>query len=545
MRNLLPFLLLLLQAEAFLCFTSAQIKQKSKHQHNIKNIASSENSIGNVVSKDTDGQYIANSNCYQDNRHDDIVDKIVDHFQNVTAHNGIKRGNVQLPPGWGKTQLALQTLERLVVGGVPSQEKIETAEDDRKIHRVRSAIYVTPFLKLVDQVLDHMERFGTLSEVPHSRLIVASQTNRKREKCTTSINDIAEFMMPLFSQSNNDKHLHLIITTYNSLPKVGEAMILANSMSAYNKNNNHDAKMSIGFGIFDEAHIQEGIGERSGYGLDDALLPIDYRLFLTATPRRYVKSPSKVEVWGTKQRKDGSRYIIPRKLKNNNNTTTNVRSITDEKLFGPCIERRTSKESVEQNVTLPTTLVALDRDEIYSALCISNHSPGNKLTKDSLIALAVRAAFRKLNVSRAISFHSLNARARGFVKTAKDILDEDGIHACNVDGTMPVGEREKVIQEAKKANKSIIANCRVLATGVDEADWDMVVMADPVLSPVASRQMIGRVNRKAPGKERGYVLVPLLIDAYTSDGSTDSKMTEEYEDSLSFDGYSIFVCFFV
>ena len=45
--------------------------------------------------------------------------------------------------------------------------------------------------------------------------------------------------------------------------------------------------------------------------------------------------------------------------------------------------------------------------------------------------------------------------------------------------------------------------------GVDEASWDLVIMADPVRSTVDGLQMIGRVGRKAPGKKRGYVLVPV------------------------------------
>ena len=36
-------------------------------------------------------------------------------------------------------------------------------------------------------------------------------------------------------------------------------------------------------------------------------------------------------------------------------------------------------------------------------------------------------------------------------------------------------------------------------------------MADAVTSPVKSRQMIGRVSRKAPGKQCGYVLIPMPL----------------------------------
>jgi len=48
--------------------------------------------------------------------------------------------------------------------------------------------------------------------------------------------------------------------------------------------------------------------------------------------------------------------------------------------------------------------------------------------------------------------------------------------------------------------------------GIDVPSLDMVVIADPVRSAVDGRQMIGRVGRKSPGKERGYVLVPLPVE---------------------------------
>merc|ERR1712032_202868 len=56
-----------------------------------------------------------------------------------------------------------------------------------------------------------------------------------------------------------------------------------------------------------------------------------------------------------------------------------------------------------------------------------------------------------------------------------------------------------------------MGNCRLLGEGVDEPGWDLVVMADGTTSPVDSRQRIGRVSRKAPGKECGYVLVPMPL----------------------------------
>jgi len=152
---------------------------------------------------------------------------------------------------------------------------------------------------------------------------------------------------------------------------------------------------------------------------------------------------------------------------------------------------------------------------------------------DMLLPFAVQAAFQKLNVSHAISFHSMNSRAQDFVEISKHVFD-NSISLFHVNGKMPAAKREEVLIAAKQTPKSIISNCRLLATGVDEADWDLVVLADPVRSQVLSRQMIGRVSRKAPMKQRGYVLVPMVVDNI------------DFEDIVESDtyGYGIFTSAF-
>jgi hypothetical protein len=51
--------------------------------------------------------------------------------------------------------------------------------------------------------------------------------------------------------------------------------------------------------------------------------------------------------------------------------------------------------------------------------------------------------------------------------------------------------------------------------GVDVPEWDLVVLADPVKSPVVAKQIIGRASRPHPGKECGYVFIPHIFDEET------------------------------
>ena len=441
-------------------------------------------------------EHPAESYQEQDDRNADIAEAVIEYYSNpnldeINGHeppnnnwsdgtgtssrpkyNG--RANLQLPPGWGKTQLALSLLANMT-----------------QTLQLRSAIYVTPRLTLVDQVLEHLDRFGALQKVPHDCLIVASQTCRNDIQCTTSVDAIASFL----SLAEDQGRLPLLISTYQSLPKVGEALRLTGN--------------SIDFCIFDEAHEMEGAGDkRSGYGLYDSLLPASRRLFFTATPRHYTENPKQKRVLGTRLVQDGSLVIIPSQV---SQPEPNIASFANESLFGPCLARKTFRESTEQNITVPITLWALDRQEIFSILGKSIDI--SLESKDYLLAFAVQAAFETLNVSHAVSFHSMNYRALAFAETAAQAFGEE-ISVFNVNGTrdFTAKRRDEVLASAASAERSLVTNCRMLSTGVDVAKWEMVVVADPVRSQVLARQMIGRVSRKAPNKKRGYVLVPLLLE---------------------------------
>ena len=110
-----------------------------------------------------------------------------------------------------------------------------------------------------------------------------------------------------------------------------------------------------------------------------------------------------------------------------------------------------------------------------------------------------------------MSFHSLNSRAKDAAVAYKKVLGPDGISVHNVDDAMNAFLRQETLEDAKRSNRSIITNCSLLGEGVNEPGWDLVVMVDCTTSPVDSRQRIGRVNQKAPGKECGYVLIPMPL----------------------------------
>jgi len=152
-----------------------------------------------------------------------------------------KRGNIRLVAGSGKTYIAWKTIEGLLTTKC-------TAAVDR---RPKIALFVTPYLKLVDQALDNKDRHGILTD--NTTLIVASKTSRK-EVCTTDVEKIADFFAN--NENENENELKLVVCTYNSLPKIGTAIHAVNS----------DSSCIIDFAIFDEAHRMEGFGKTTGSG---------------------------------------------------------------------------------------------------------------------------------------------------------------------------------------------------------------------------------------------------------------------------------------
>lgn len=102
---------------------------------------------------------------------------------------------------------------------------------------------------------------------------------------------------------------------------------------------------------------------------------------------------------------------------------------------------------------------------------------------------------------------------------AEDI--EDAAHltceAEHVDGGMSASEKEAKLDWLKAPTPPdtcrILSNVRCLSEGVDVPALDAVLFLTPRNSQVDVVQSVGRVMRNAPGKQRGYVVLPVVIPA--------------------------------
>src|SRR4029077_19764498 len=74
-------------------------------------------------------------------------------------------------------------------------------------------------------------------------------------------------------------------------------------------------------------------------------------------------------------------------------------------------------------------------------------------------------------------------------------------------------QRSDLLDEFVVRKRALMTNARCLTEGVDVPAIDCVMFADPKQSRIDIVQAAGRALRRYEGKERGYIVVPLVVPA--------------------------------
>ena len=101
------------------------------------------------------------------------------------------------------------------------------------------------------------------------------------------------------------------------------------------------------------------------------------------------------------------------------------------------------------------------------------------------------------------------------------------IEVNHVDGTTPAAERVRCLRRLEQDRLTaggaagsraaaaptcqIVTNARVLSEGVNVPGLDAVLFLDPRSSQIDITQQVGRVMRRAPGKDKGYIVIPVVV----------------------------------
>ncbi|GAA5157185.1 DEAD/DEAH box helicase [Ornithinimicrobium tianjinense] len=419
------------------------------------------------------------------------------------------RGKLIMACGTGKTFTSLRLSERLVGAG-------------------GSVLFLVPSISLLSQTL---REWATEAELPLTPIAVCSDRKATaRSKATDE--DISAVDLALPSTTNvavlearlnqalgDDSSMTVVFSTYQSIDVIAQAQ-------------SQGELASFDLIVCDEAHRTTGVtlaGEDESAFVrvhDDSYLKGRKRLYMTATPRLYDDSS---------KAKAGQASAV-------------LASMDDESIYGPELHRLSFGEAVSKDLLTDykVLVLAVDEASVSRTFQLQLADDGNELRLDD--AAKIVGCWNGL-AKRGSAEHSFASdpapmqRAVAFAGTIKDSKQieslfaqtveqyaaahylEDGetgepVLACeirHVDGSFNALERNTRLDWLRApvpdGTCRILTNARCLSEGVDVPALDAVMFLSPRKSVVDIVQSVGRVMRKAPGKEFGYIILPIGIPA--------------------------------
>ena len=434
---------------------------------------------------------------------------------------GNDRGKLIMACGTGKTFTSLKIAEKL-------------AQDNGGKARI---LFAVPSISLLSQTL---REWTARSELDIRAFAVCSDNkvsraaeDLDREQAESEDFDISDVAIPVTTNpeqlTERMEHrkraagMTVVFTTYQSLPVVSKAQALGVD--------------PFDLVICDEAHRTTGV---TLYGEDPSnfvavhdpdFLKASRRLYMTATPRLFNdETKGKAE-----------------------EHSAEIASMDDLETYGPEFHRLSFGEAVERGLLTDYKVLVLTVDQsVMVGRLQSDLADAGELKLDDASklvgcwnGLAKRAgssptgegfAPGELPMRRAVAFardiksskqvaemlprvvESYQDLLRDAEDDGADVSDTNRNLTCSVhhvDGTFNALKRNEELTWLKaepKANECrILTNARCLSEGVDVPALDAVLFLHPRNSVVDVVQSVGRVMRKSPGKDYGYIILPVAV----------------------------------
>lgn len=429
-----------------------------------------------------------------------------------------ERGKMIMACGTGKTLTSLKIAQRLAGGG-------------------KRVLFLVPSLSLLSQTLTEWTQ---QSDIPLHSFAVCSDTDvgKKRKKeddvvqtyahelrypATTEPGRLAQAM----SARHDADHMSVVFSTYHSIDVV------------------HQAQHAYGLPPFDlivcdEAH------RTTGQTFDDE----DESAFVRVHDAEYVRGAKRLYMTATPRIYGEAAHATADK----NNVV--LCSMDDPTLYGKELFVITFNEAVKAGLLVDYKVVVLAMDEKHVSSRVQKLlSDGDNQVKveDAAKIIGCWKALSKQDthedltddespMKRAVAFcqvieyqgaggktHKISSKKiadmfESVVEEYKTNSDEaDGVaatlgcEALHIDGSMSATEKENCLSWLKADVPDntcrILSNVRCLSEGVDVPSLDAVLFLTPRNSQVDVVQSVGRVMRLAPGKRRGYIVLPVVIPA--------------------------------
>ena len=434
-------------------------------------------------------------------------------FAGLAEHD---RGKLIMACGTGKTFTSLKIAEQLAGPG-------------------KRVLFLVPSLALLSQTLTEWTQE---SATPLQSFAVCSDSDvgKKRKKDDDIVHTFThELSYPATTNAarlaaemksrHDPKHMSVVYATYHSIDVV------------------HQAQKEHGLPDFDlvvcdEAHRTtgakfEGVDESHFIKVHDAaFIRAKKRVYMTATPR----------IYGDMAKATAERDNVA------------LCSMDDEKLYGPHLYVITFSEAVKRGLLVDYKVIVLAvdskyvSDRIQSLLkdednqirvddaakivgcwkALSKHGLSGELTEDAAPMKRAVAFCQVIERQQGARVHKVSSKQiAGMFEAVVEAYQENEppsesegtthLHceAEHVDGGMNATQKQEKIDWLKADTAAdtcrILSNVRCLSEGVDVPALDAVLFLTPRNSQIDVVQSVGRVMRNAPGKKRGYIVLPVVI----------------------------------
>jgi predicted helicase len=429
------------------------------------------------------------------------------------------RGKLIMACGTGKTFTALKIAETLAGKG-------------------KRVLFLVPSLSLLSQTLTewtqesatplHSFAVCSDSDVGKKRKaeddMVQTFTHELRYPATTEPSRLATEMV----RRHDAEHMSVVFSTYHSIDVISRAQ-------------HEHALEDFDLVICDEAHRTTGVSfgdedESAFVRVHDAeYLKAKKRLYMTATPRIYSDAAE------AQAEKDDARLY----------------GMNKEEWFGKELFVITFSEAVKRGLLCDYKVIVLAVEEAHVSRrlqtllkdednqlkvddaakiigcwkALSKQGITEDLVGDEAAMKRAVAFCQVIELSTAAKTHKVSSKQiAGMFQAVVEAYQENEAQdefeqraatliceAEHVDGSMNASEKEAKLdwlkEETPESTCRILSNVRCLSEGVDVPALDAVLFLTPRNSQVDVVQSVGRVMRNAPGKKRGYVILPVVIPA--------------------------------
>ncbi|HEN3530021.1 TPA: DEAD/DEAH box helicase, partial [Yersinia enterocolitica] len=435
------------------------------------------------------------------------------------------RGKLIMACGTGKTFTSLRIAEAVAGRG-------------------KTVLFLVPSLALLSQTLDEWTQdtlidlrcFAVCSDSDvgkknHDDNVVVGISDLKYPATTNANSLVKAFNQPDIFGSDKPPYMNVVFSTYHSVEVIHQAQKLG--FPAFD------------FIICDEAHRTtgatfEGDDESAFVRIhDNAYIAGQKRLYMTATPRIFGDDAKETE-------------------------GVTLCSMDDKSLYGDDLYVITFSKAVQLGILCDYKVIVLAVEEKHVSRRIQSllKDENNQLKVDDAAkivgcwkalakqGLAGSDGVHPDSMKRAVAFcqviekdfrgkaHKVSSKLitemfgavveayqaseiEHLRETAPDkAIDPSLKLQCqvkHVDGSMNATEKKSKIEWLKADTDEnvcrILSNVRCLSEGVDVPSLDAVLFLTPRSSQVDVVQSVGRVMRRAEGKELGYVILPVVIPA--------------------------------